>query len=122
MTTESYKFFTEHAYNQFVKHEAFHTSARSKTKAKDITGDGITHVSTKLSGYVWLGSETKLVHIPEDQAGDVTMNDAAEEDEVDRRADKLPNLEVRIEQEDEEGPQQVEEVQEEVQGRNPSKV
>ena len=56
MTTKSYKFFIEHAYNQFVTHSAFHTSARAKTKAKDITGHGITHVSTKLSGYVWIGS------------------------------------------------------------------
>ena len=59
MTTVSYKFFIEHAYNQFVTHSAFHTSARSKTKAKDITGHGITHVSTKLSGYVSIGSKTK---------------------------------------------------------------
>ena len=50
MTIESYKFFIEHAYNQFVTHSAFHPSARSKTKAKDMTGHGITHVSTKLSG------------------------------------------------------------------------
>ena len=114
MTTESYKFFIEHAYNQFVKHEAFHTSARSKTKAKDITGHGITHVSTKLCGCVWLGSETKIVHVPEGQADDVTMDDVAE-DEADKKADTLPNLEVRIEREDADEPQQVGEVQEEVQ-------
>ena len=65
MTTESYKFFIEHAYSQFLKHEAFHTSARSKTKAKDITGHGIAHISTKLSGYVRLDSETKIMPIPE---------------------------------------------------------
>ena len=80
MTTESYKFFIEHAYNQFLKHEAFHTSARSRTKAKDVTGHGITHISTKVNGYVWLGSETKIMHIPEGQAGDVTMDDVAEDD------------------------------------------
>ena len=80
MTIESCKFFIEHAYNQFVTHSAFHTSARSKTKAKDITGHGITHVSTKLSGYVWIGSQAKLILIPEDQAGDVTMDDVAEDD------------------------------------------
>ena len=92
MTTESYKFFIEHAYNQFVTRSAFHTSARAKTKAKDITGHGITHVSTKLSGYVWLGSKTRLVHIPEDQAGDVAMHD-----DTDKRADVLPRLKVKIE-------------------------
>ena len=114
MTTESYKFFIEHAYNQFVTHSAFHTSARAKTKAKDITAHGITHVSTKLSGYAWIGSKTKLVHLPEDQAGDVTMDDVAEDD-TDRRANVLPRLEVKIEREDEQEPQQVEDVQEEVQ-------
>ena len=96
---------------------AFHTPARSKTKAKDITGHGITQVSTKLSGYAWLGSKTKLVHTTKDQAGDVTMDDAvaATEDDIDRRANALPNLEVKIEREEEQEPQQVEDVQEEVQ-------
>ena len=47
-----------------------------------------------------------------------SLFDAAAEDDVDRRADKLPNLEVlevRIEREDAQAPQQVEDVQEEVQ-------
>ena len=116
LTTESYKFFIEHAYNQFVTHSAFHTSAVSKTKAKDITGHGITQVSTKLSGYVWIGSETKLVHTTADQADDVTMEDVTveAEDETDRRANELPNLEVKIEQEEHE-PHQVQDLQEEVQ-------
>ena len=117
MTTVSYKFFIEHAYNQFVTRSAFHTSARSKTKAKDITGHGITHVSTKLSGYVWIGSKTKLVHTTTDQADDVTMDDVVTEaeDETDRRANELPNLEAEIEQEEEHEPQQVQDVQEKVQ-------
>ena len=99
MTTESYKFFIEHAYNQFVTRSAFHTSAVSKTKAKDITGHGITQVSTKLSGYVWIGSKTTLVHTTTDQADDVTMEDVEveAEDETDRKANELPNLEVKIE-------------------------
>ena len=63
---------------------------------------------------MWIGSKTKLVHIPEDQAGDVTMDDVAE-DYTDRRADVLTRLEVKIEREDEQEPQQVEDVQEEVQ-------
>ena len=111
MTTESYKFFVEHAYNQFVTHEAFHTSAISKTKAKDITGHGVTHVSTKLFGYVWIGSKTKLVHTTTDQADDVTMEDvkADEGDETDRKANELPNLEVKIEREEEQEPHQVQE-------------
>ena len=56
----------------------------------------------------------KLVHIPEDQADDVTMDDVAEDD-IDKKADSLPNLEVKIEREDAQEPQQVEDVQEEVQ-------
>ena len=63
-TAESYRFLVE----------SFHISARSKTKAKDIGSTGTLHTSTKLAGYVWLGSETKLVHVPEDQAGDVQMD------------------------------------------------
>ena len=87
VTTESYKFFIEHAYNQFVTHEAFHTSAVSKTKAKDITGHGITQVSTKLSGDVWIGSTTKFVHTTTGQADDVIMEDveAEDKDEFDKR-------------------------------------
>ena len=109
MTTESYKFFIEHAYDQFVTHEAFHTSAVCKTKAKDITGHGLTQVSTKLSGYVCIGSKTKFVHTTTDQADDVTMEDveAEEENEIDRKANELPNLEVKIEREEEHEPQQV---------------
>ena len=55
MTVESYRFFIENAYNDFFQHESFRTSARSKTKAKDIGASGILHTSTKLAGYVWLG-------------------------------------------------------------------
>ena len=116
MTTESYKFFIEHAYNQFVTHEAFHTSAVSKTKAKDITGHEINQVSTKHSGYVWIGSTTKIVHATTDQADDVIMEDvkAEDEDEIDKKARELPNLEVKIEKEEEEHePQQVQDDQEE---------
>ena len=89
----------------------------SKTKAKDITGHGITQVSTKLSGYVWIGSKTKLVHTTTDQADDVTMEDVEvdPEEEIDRKANELPNLEVKIEREEEHEPHQVQDVQEEVQ-------
>ena len=52
MTAESYRFFIEHAYNQFLQHESFHVSARSKTKAKDIGASGELHTSTRLSGYL----------------------------------------------------------------------
>ena len=94
MTAESYRFFVEHAYNQFFQHESFHISARSKTKAKDTGASGTFHASTKLSGYVWLGSETKLVHVPEDQAGDVQMD--ADDDAAVDETDELPKLSVKV--------------------------
>ena len=98
MAAESYRFFIENAYNQCFQHESLHTSARSKTKAKDTSASGSVHTSTKLSGYVWLGSETKLVHIPEDQAGDVQMD---ADDEADDETNELPSLSVKVQQDDE---------------------
>ena len=106
MTAESYRLFVENAYNQFSQHESFHISARSKIKAQDIGASGTFHTSTKLSGYVRLGSETELVHIPEDQAGDVQMD---ADDEGDETANGLPSLSVRMQQDHQD------EVQEEVQ-------
>lgn len=94
MAAESYRFFIEHACKQFFQHESFHISVRSKTKAKDIGASGTFHTSAKLSGYVWLGSETKLVHVPEDQANDVQMD---AEDEI----DEIANDEVQEERQDE---------------------
>ena len=35
MTAQSYRFFVEHAYNQFFQHEAFHQSAIARTKVKE---------------------------------------------------------------------------------------
>ena len=98
MTAESYRFFVENAYNQFFQHESFHTSACSKTKAKDVGASGILHTSTKLSGYVWVGSETKLAHVPEDQAGDVQMD--ADDDEAVDEKDEFPKLSVKVQQDD----------------------
>ena len=46
---------------------------------------------------MWLGSETKLVHIAEDQAGDVQMD---ADDEGDETANDLPSLSVKIQQDD----------------------
>ena len=74
LTAQSYRFFVEHAYNQFFQHEAFHQSARARTKAKDL-GAGEFHTSTKLDGYVWLANTDQMVHVPKDQADDVNMDD-----------------------------------------------
>ena len=99
ITAESYRFFIENAYNQLFQHESFHTSAHSKTKAKDIGASGTPHTSTKLSGYVWLGSDTKVVHVPKDQAGDVQMD--ADDEEADDETNELPSLSVKVQKDDE---------------------
>ena len=78
MTAQSYRFFVEHAYNQFFQHEAFHQSATARTKAKDI-GAGEFQTSTKLAGYVWIAGEKKMTHVPKDQADDVHMEDHDED-------------------------------------------
>ena len=79
---------------------AFHTSAVSKTTAKDITGSGLTEVSTKLAGYVWVGSKTKLLHMPKGEAGDVLMFDVETLDvpEGEEETEDLPSLNVKIEE------------------------
>jgi hypothetical protein len=92
MTAQSYRFFVEHAYNQFFQHEAFHQSARARTKAKDL-GAGEFHTSTKLDGYVWLANTDQMVHVPKDQADDVNMDD---DDDVDEEVELLPTLEVIV--------------------------
>ena len=92
MTAQSYRFFVEHAYNQFFQHEAFHQSARARTKAKDLNvGDFDT--STKLDGYVWVASSEKIAHVPKDQADDADMED---DDDDDEEAQFLPCLQVVV--------------------------
>ena len=81
----------------FFQHESFYTSARSRIKAKDICASGALQTTTKLSGYIWVGSESKLVHVPEGQAGDVQMD---ADDDAEGTADELPKLEVKIQQDD----------------------
>ena len=91
MTAQSYRFFVEHAYNQFFQHETFHQSARARTKAKDLNA-GAFHTSTKLSGYVWVASSEKVAHVPKDQADDVNMEDPEKDDET----QFLPSLHVVV--------------------------
>ena len=93
LTAQSYRFFVEHAYNQFFQHEAFHQSARARTKAKDI-GAGEFHTSTKLEGYVWVSSTSKMKHVPIDQAEDVEMQSDSEE------LDDLPRLDATVKKEE----------------------
>ena len=89
MKAQSYRFFVEHAYNHIFQHEAFHQSARARTKAKDL-GAGDFHTSTKLDGYVWLANTDKMVHMPKDQADDVNMGD--DDDDVHEEVELLPTL------------------------------
>ena len=84
----------------------------------------MTEVSTKLSGYVWVGSKTKLVHIPGGQADDVVMFDVETQDEqeVDEETKDLPSLEVKIEEVGEEEPQQAEDDQQDGAGSRQREV
>jgi len=91
-TAQSYRFFVEHAYNQFLQHEAFHQSATARAKAKDI-GAGEFQTSTELAGYVWIAGEKKMTHVSKDQADDVDMEDRDEDDE---ELDDLPRLQVLV--------------------------
>ena len=93
MTAQSYRFFVEHAYNQFFQHEAFHQSARARTKAKDLNA-GDFHTSTKLDGYVWVASSEKMAHVPKGQADDVDMEDDDEDDDTQFLI--LPSLQVIV--------------------------
>ena len=82
LTAQSYRFFVEHAYNQFFQHEAFHQPATARTKVKERAA-GEFHTSTKLEGYVWIAGKRDVTHVPKDQADDVQMqdDDAHEPDE-----------------------------------------
>ena len=101
MTAQSYRFFVEHAYNQFFQHEAFHQSATARTKAREF-GSGEFHTSTKLEGYVWIAGEKKMTHVSKDQADDVDMED--HDVDADEELDELPRLQVIVrKQENKEG-------------------
>ena len=92
MTAQSYRFFLEHAYNQFFQHEAFHQSAGARTKTRDLSA-GELHTSTQLDGYVWVANAEKVIHVPKDQADDVDMeNDDAAQEET----QFLPSLQVIV--------------------------
>ena len=89
LTAQSYRFFVEHAYNQFFQHEALHQSATARTKVREFS-TGELHTSTKLEGYIWISRNEKAKHIPKDQADDVDMDDHDEELEL------MPRLQVFV--------------------------
>ena len=93
-TAQSYRFFVEHAYNQFFQHEAFHQSATERTKVREFA-IGEFHTSTKLEGYVWIAGERKMAHVPKGQADDVDMED--HDEDADEELDLLPRLQVFVE-------------------------
>ena len=94
MTAQSYRLDSSWSMpNQFFQHEAFHQSARARTKAKDL-GAGDFHTSTKLDGYAWLANTDKIVHVPKDDdvnMDDVNMDDD-EDDDVQDEVEFLPTL------------------------------
>ena len=94
MTAQSYRFFVEHAYNQFFQHGAFHQSARARTKVKDLNG-GDFHTSKKLDGYIWTAIDSKFTHIPKDQADDLNMDDEVDAED-DEEVEFLPQLDVAV--------------------------
>ena len=93
MTAQSYRFFVEHAYNQFFQHEAFHQSATARTKVREFT-TGEFHTSTKLEGYVWIAGGGNVKHVPKDQADDVDMED--HDEDADEELDLLPRLQMFV--------------------------
>ena len=100
MTAQSYRFFVEHAYNQFFQHEAFHQSAQARTKVKEC-GTGDFHTSTKLDGYIWISGTQKVKHIPESQTATVDMEDL--DDNADEELDVLPRLQVFVKPQEDKG-------------------
>ena len=92
MTAQSYRFFLEHAYNQFFQHEAFHQSAGARTKTRDLSA-GELHTSTQLDGYVWVANAEKVIHVPKDQADDVDMENG---DDAQEETQFLPSLQVIV--------------------------
>ena len=83
----------EHAYNQFFKHEAFHQSARARTKVKEC-GPGDFHLSTKLDDYIWTAGEEKIAHIPEKEQQNIDMEDHEADNDADEELEYLPRLDV----------------------------
>ena len=74
LTKESYRHFIEHAYNQFFQHEAFHSSACSKTHAKDLSA-GNFKTSTKLKAYTWVTNDGRVARIKKTYATTYRMPD-----------------------------------------------
>ena len=87
LTKESYRHFVEHAYNQFFQHEAFHSSACSKTHAKDLSA-GEFKTSTKLKAYTWVTNDGRVARIKKNYATTYQMPDVHEE------ADDVEDMEV----------------------------
>ena len=100
LTAQSYRFFVEHAYNQFFQHEAFHQSAQARTKVREC-GTSDFHTSTKLDGYIWIAGNEKVKHIPEKETATVDMED--HNDDADEELEFLPRLQVFVRPQEEKG-------------------
>ena len=94
LTAQSYRFFVEHAYNQFFQHEAFHQSARARTKVREC-GLGDFHLSTKLDGYIWIAGKEKIAHIPGKEQQNIDMENHAGDD-AEEELEFLPRLNVFV--------------------------
>ena len=100
LTAQSYRFFAEHAYNQFFQHEKFHQSAQARTKVKEC-GTGDFHIATKLNGYIWIAGNEKVKHIPGNQTATVDMED--HEEDADEELEFMPRLQVFVRPQEEKG-------------------
>ena len=94
MTAQPYKFLVEHAYNQFFQHEAFMNLHVQEQRQRILVQVNFTP-STKLDGYVWIGTRDNIVHIPKNHTEDVEMQEGNAEEEEEEE-DTLPTLEVSI--------------------------
>ena len=102
MTRESYRFFVEHAYRQFLDHEAFQHTTKSGAKAR-VIGTNIHICSNKLEGYVWYHHGGISRRIPKDvaQGANIILDDEEDEQMADEQGDvkvpeEMPALDIKI--------------------------
>lgn len=110
MTKQSYRFFVEHAYNQFFTHSSFLNSARSKTVVKEVGRGGIAgEISTKIDGYTWMFVEkegaTTFVSKETSKGYPVINVTGEDDDEIDEEDNvegtlEVPSLKVDVRQGD----------------------
>ena len=103
MTRDSYRFFVEHAYKQFLDHESFLHSAKSGTQAR-VVGTDVQGCSTKLEGDIWFEHKGHTRRIPKNlvvQGANIVIDDDEDEEMTDELGEvtvheDMPSLEVNV--------------------------